>query len=116
MAMSKKPKNPAPKRCAKPDCDERQPCPIEGHETKQWANTAYYTPITAADRAEVIRQAGGRCRKCGRPANPGQVDHVVNVARGGRNEMSNYQLLCVPCHTTKTQAEAKEGRRRARGR
>src|SRR5574338_20728 len=109
MAMSRKPPRPAPRRCAKAGCPERQPCPRPGHNTKQWGNTEYYTPIPKRDKDEVIRQSGGICRKCGRRA-PGQVDHIVNVARGGKNEMSNYQYLCIPCHDEKTRREIKYGK------
>lgn len=112
MAMSKKPERPAPRRCAKGDCNKMQPCPT--HYNKEWANTSYYKQIPEKDKNEVRRLAGGLCRKCGRPANPGQVDHIVNVARGGQNEMSNYQLLCLRCHKDKTDKEIKWGQRRRR--
>ena len=99
----------APRRCAKyPDCRAMYPCKL--HSTKNWRNTEYYTPISKAEKNEVIRQAGGKCKKCGRSANPGQVDHIINVARGGKNEMSNYQLLCKRCHDIKSKREAKYGR------
>lgn len=116
MAMSKRPERPAPRRCAKGGCNNLQPCQKPGHHTKDWANTEYYTPISQAEKNEVRRQAGGLCRKCGKLANPGEVDHIVNVARGGKNEMSNYQLLCARCHKDKSQREAKFGRKFPRGR
>lgn len=34
------------------------------------------------------------CRTPGDESNPLQVDHVVPVERGGRNERSNLQTLC----------------------
>lgn len=114
MAMSKKPEKPAPRRCAKGGCNKLQPCPE--HYNREWANTDYYQKIPEKDKAEVRRQANGLCRKCGRSANPGEVDHIVNQARGGKNEMSNYQLLCVRCHKDKTAKEIKWGQQRRRRR
>jgi 5-methylcytosine-specific restriction protein A len=38
-----------------------------------------------------------------------EVDHVVNLARGGsRYERSNLQSLCEPHHEEKTAAESKD--------
>lgn len=42
-----------------------------------------------------------------------QADHVVPVAFGGQTTMENSQAVCVPCHKAKTQAESREGKRRA---
>ncbi len=114
MAMSKRPDKPAPRRCAKGGCNNKQPCPKPGHNTKGWrlSGEYEYTPISQAEKNEVRRQADGLCRKCGRLANPGEVDHIINVARGGKNEMSNYQLLCKRCHDEKTRKETKYGQRK----
>ena len=35
----------------------------------------------------------------------GQVDHVIALANGGVDEMSNKQLLCIECHREKTEVE-----------
>ncbi|MBF6822603.1 hypothetical protein HN294_21340 [Acinetobacter baumannii] len=34
---------------------------------------------------------------------------MVNVARGGTDDESNLQSLCVPCHKKKTQQESRQG-------
>jgi 5-methylcytosine-specific restriction endonuclease McrA len=39
-----------------------------------------------------------------------EADHVLPVVLGGRDELSNLRLLCVPCHKGETRALA---RRRA---
>ncbi|QDM56347.1 HNH endonuclease [Gordonia phage SweatNTears] len=61
----------------------------------------------------MIRAVRARlfCEQCG-AADARQVDHVLNRAEGGRNVMSNLQLLCDDCHDRKTKAEQKRGRRR----
>ncbi len=37
-----------------------------------------------------------------------QADHIVEVVRGGTNELTNLQTLCVPCHKAKTKQLAQE--------
>lgn len=37
------------------------------------------------------------------------VDHIKPLARGGTNDMTNLQGLCVPCHFEKTKSEQEEG-------
>lgn len=37
-----------------------------------------------------------------------ELDHIVNVARGGTDDESNLQSLCVPCHKKKTQQESRQ--------
>jgi len=33
------------------------------------------------------------------------VDHIVPLAAGGKNELSNLQLLCIECHKEKTKKD-----------
>lgn len=35
-----------------------------------------------------------------------EVDHIVPLSVGGRDDESNYQSLCKPCHAVKTAGEA----------
>lgn len=82
-----------------------------------WANT----------RRVVIERAQGQCQhqdekphatiagqtvklRCGFPGR--DVDHIINVAEGGGEDLSNLQLLCEWHHKQKTQAEAKKNRPR----
>ena len=48
-----------------------------------------------------------RCEARGyaRPAT--QLDHIVPLIDGGKDDESNYQSLCAHCHDEKTAAEAK---------
>lgn len=44
----------------------------------------------------------GRCAACGRSiAGEYHADHIVALARGGSNDISNIQLLCPPCNLEK---------------
>lgn len=63
---------------------------------------------TWAKRAVFFRDHG-RCTSCGRdlsslldslPAE--QFDHIVPLAGGGLNDVTNLQLLCQPCNTKKS--------------
>ncbi|WP_143557744.1 HNH endonuclease, partial [Snodgrassella communis] len=35
-----------------------------------------------------------------------EVDHIVNIAAGGTDELSNLQTLCRSCHQLKTRRES----------
>lgn len=49
------------------------------------------------------------CAKCGRPWKQShQLDHIVALALGGKDEESNYQVLCVDCHRAKTREDLRE--------
>jgi len=42
------------------------------------------------------------CIKQGKQVNATQVDHITPKSHGGKDELSNLQCLCVPCHEMKT--------------
>jgi len=45
------------------------------------------------------------CRHCadkGLVTPAKQVDHILAVGLGGKNEWNNTQSLCIPCHKLKT--------------
>lgn len=62
-------------------------------------------------RRQVLIRDRYACRHCGRKAN--EVDHIINKASGGTDDMGNLQALCHPCHLKKTKQEAAAGRARA---
>jgi 5-methylcytosine-specific restriction protein A len=46
------------------------------------------------------------CCKCGRLTEDGEADHIVPLAKGGSDDLSNLQWLCrEPCHAEKTRLE-----------
>lgn len=70
------------------------------------AGAAVRTTIPLKDRWAVLRRDDYRCSKCG--ASPSsdhqvelEVDHIIPVARGGRNEIENLQTLCRKCNQGK---------------
>lgn len=51
-------------------------------------------------RAQAFRMYGKTCNYCGDIGL--EVDHVIELAAGGENSIENLQVLCKPCHKTKT--------------
>lgn len=62
-------------------------------------------PDRVQDR--VAAKTNDCCAICGRPAKPGEVDHVIPLILGGKHREANLQWLCVPCHTAKTALDVK---------
>ncbi|MEM6530504.1 MAG: HNH endonuclease signature motif containing protein, partial [Chloroflexota bacterium] len=50
--------------------------------------------------AALVAQYGEVCLHCGATDHL-KIDHVVSVARGGKSEYENVQLLCGTCNTAK---------------
>lgn len=52
--------------------------------------------------ATMMARQNGKCNACGRCIRKKRhVDHIVALAKGGTHEISNLQLLCVPCNCAK---------------
>jgi HNH endonuclease len=49
---------------------------------------------------QIGRRGGFRCAHCG-SSDDLAIDHVVALAVGGTNDLSNLQLLCGPCNSRK---------------
>jgi 5-methylcytosine-specific restriction endonuclease McrA len=45
---------------------------------------------------------GNKCLKCGKTGELLHVDHVIPLARGGRNDIANLQPLCGKCNRHKS--------------
>ena len=58
---------------------------------------------TTADVLTLARVQGHACRRCRRDLRVTgyHVDHVMPLAKGGRNDRSNIQLLCPRCNLRK---------------
>jgi 5-methylcytosine-specific restriction endonuclease McrA len=58
--------------------------------------------LTPGLRWKVLEAAGHRCCSCGRSAKEKgvrlEVDHIVPVAEGGGDEISNLRVLCRECN------------------
>jgi 5-methylcytosine-specific restriction endonuclease McrA len=58
--------------------------------------------VTQEDVEALRRRQGYRCNVCGCDVRwEFHVDHVMALARGGRHEVGNLQILCPPCNQRK---------------
>ena len=59
--------------------------------------------VPGSVRYEVLKRAKYRCELCGAHEDQAalHVDHIVPRAKGGSDELSNFQGLCVTCNTNK---------------
>lgn len=48
----------------------------------------------------ILQKYNFSCVKCG-SAERLQIDHIVPVIKGGKDEMDNLQILCQPCNVRK---------------
>ncbi len=84
------------------------------HKVKPWAKSSQGTPRLTGRRAVERRQRWltlhPMCAHC-HAQTPRQlvpateVDHVVPLARNGRDDESNFQSLCATCHGIKSARE-----------
>lgn len=77
-----------------------------------WANSNP-THVTTATRRRILARDGHQCVQCG-SAERLEVDHILNIARGGTHDLNNLQTLCTECHAAKTARESGEWRRRTK--
>jgi 5-methylcytosine-specific restriction endonuclease McrA len=65
---------------------------------KEMSNGGHYT---IAQWEDLVTRYGNKCLACGRTDVKLTVDHVVPVAHGGTNNISNLQPLCKSCNSKK---------------
>jgi len=90
--------------------------PFDPTAPKELPKPAKRKGFSARDVASVFIKFEARCAKCAVKVQLGgyDIDHIVRIDAGGKHELGNWQLLCVPCHKPKTttdNAQAKKGRR-----
>ena len=64
--------------------------------------------LATRERLDLFLAAHGRCQRCGWALAPGtrwDIDHVIPLALGGRDQAGNMQVLCAACHGGKTHRE-----------
>jgi 5-methylcytosine-specific restriction endonuclease McrA len=61
------------------------------------------TEFSKKTQRQAWGRANGRCELCGLNLRIGNIhyDHIIPDRMGGRNDLDNAQVLCVPCHKAK---------------
>lgn len=84
------------------------------HQQKQGNTTKRgYGHAWRQRRADVLARDHFLCQVClknGYVTPATAVDHIINKASGGTDDMDNLQSICHACHKSKTQAESHGGR------
>ncbi|MBD1837353.1 HNH endonuclease [Coleofasciculus sp. FACHB-501] len=64
-------------------------------------------------RKYVFQRDRCQCQSCGKTALEANltIDHIIPLSRGGSNDISNLQTLCLPCNQRKTNHLAPRFRR-----
>lgn len=78
--------------------------------TKRHARRNPYRGVPSHLRRKVLARDDHTCQQCGDTGT--EVDHIINVAAGGTNDLDNLRALCPPCHERKTRRETKLGHQR----
>ena len=60
--------------------------------------------ISSSVRVDVLKRDNYRCVFCGATAQETQlqIDHIIPFSKGGNNELSNLQTLCIECNRGKS--------------
>lgn len=87
------------------------------HEPAKVADRLYSSKPWLGLMQSIRKERGSKCESCGKAGVRLVGDHVVEIRDGGAAlDRSNVQLLCWPCHTTKTnQARAARMKHPVRG-
>jgi len=66
--------------------------------------------FTKEERASIY-DAKPNCNSCKKKITKSQMqlDHIIALANGGNNDLSNIQVLCIACHGDKTKQEKANG-------
>lgn len=84
-------------------------CPlhIEENASTRYKRDGGSTAARKKVKEKLIELYGEKCVDCGRDDVMLTLDHIHPISLGGKNEVANCQLLCVPCHTKKTKTDSK---------
>ena len=114
----------APKACSHVGCAVlvRGSSRCEAHALKPWAKSVKATKRITGRRLQRMRtQLFARdplcaeCRRQGLVREATQRDHVIPLAEGGADDVTNEQGLCDECHDAKSETEKQRGLARTYG-
>jgi 5-methylcytosine-specific restriction protein A len=77
-------------------------------EVPEWIGRNDDSAIPARVQLRVFTAAEGKCAVCrNNRANGYDCDHIIPLILGGQHRETNLQLLCKPCHKSKTKLDVK---------
>jgi len=79
----------------------RDLCRLPGSSKQRSALRRAWDAIAGRVRPVVLARDGYQCCACGATEGQLHVDHMVPIALGGGNELTNLQTLCRPCNLRK---------------
>ena len=50
---------------------------------------------------QLCEEYGEHCANCGDSEEKLVLDHIISIAKGGKSELSNLQILCAECNRIK---------------
>ena len=83
---------------------------LKGEETEEPTENTITRSIrrhvfSTSFRLNLFLNRKGTCGRCSQKIDAGKawdIDHIIPLALGGTNEPENLQILCKPCHQSKT--------------
>lgn len=99
-------------------CDEHAKESVNWNKYKSSWQGKGSTRKQRKEREAVLRRDKGLCQPClqrGIYQVANEVDHIINMAAGGGDVMSNKQAICRQCHQQKTAKESQAGLTRGVG-
>ena len=84
---------------------------LEEYKSKEltWKRARVRQNISAQTKLRLVMRQNNKCNMCDAPLkeNHWDVDHVVPWAESLDNSDENLQILCLPCHRTKSTTQIK---------
>lgn len=81
--------------------------PFDGNHIYWAKRSTKYGPFNATEK-KLLKKQYGKCNLCGLNFKPGETlekDHIIRLADGGKQTISNLQMVHRHCHEIKTRKE-----------
>ena len=100
------------KGCSKAHSNAHAHCDAHEQNRHGWSKTSSssrgYGHQWRKARKAALERDKGMCKPCksiGVWRAATEVDHIINKAQGGTDELDNLQSICRQCHQSKTSSE-----------